>query len=349
MQGSHRIPAVAVVLAILLPGCFLVPDNAVAPREKSDEDLAEMKLEDLLGVEYSLPIGVLGAHTHEAGDWMVGAKYMGMKMQGYLDGSDRVSDAEVLEDFEAIHTEMEMQTVMYQGMYAPTDDLTYMVMLPHSKKWARHLDGDGDEFRTSTEGWGDTQLHALYTIMREGVHRVHVDAGLSIPTGSITESNDGKREHYMMQMGSGTYDLLPGVTYLGETEQWSWGAQATSVIRLGRNSQGYSLGDRYALTSWIMRQVHENFAASLRTNAQWWGNIDGQDSNLDPTALPENDPNLQGGKRVDLLVGINYFGTDGPLEHHRLELEAGWPIYQNLDGPQMEVDFLWSLAWRFTF
>lgn len=43
-----------------------------------------------------------------------------------------------------------------------------------------------------------------------------------------------------MQLGSGTYDALPGITYLAQYGQFSWGAQATATIRLGGNDRDYN-------------------------------------------------------------------------------------------------------------
>ena len=69
-----------------------------------------------------------------------------------------------------------------------------------------------------------------------GVHHLHANVGLSFPTGSINERDknpmsmgNNVRLPYPMQNGSGTYDFLPGLTYIGKQEVWSWGAQASGV------------------------------------------------------------------------------------------------------------------------
>ena len=40
---------------------------------------------------------------------------------------------------------------------------------------------------------------------------------------------------YSMQPGSGTFDLLPGISYRGRAGAFSWGGQIGGVLRLGRN------------------------------------------------------------------------------------------------------------------
>jgi hypothetical protein len=43
-------------------------------------------------------------------------------------------------------------------------------------------------------------------------------------------------------MAMGTLDLMPGVTLLGQTNGWSWGAQRLATVRLGENDRDYRLG-----------------------------------------------------------------------------------------------------------
>lgn len=50
---------------------------------------------------------------------------------------------------------------------------------------------------------------------------------------------------------------------------------------------------------------------------------------------PLADPNLRAGTRLNLLAGIDY--RNGFL---RLSLEGGIPVYQKLDGPQRETDWM---------
>ena len=65
--------------------------------------------------------------------------------------------------------------------------------------------------------------------------------------------------------------------------------------------------------------------------------------------VPTADPKLRGGRRVDLLFGMNVFALDGPLDGHRVAIEWGFPIYQWLKGPQLELDRQLSVSWNWTF
>ncbi|GAF93076.1 unnamed protein product, partial [marine sediment metagenome] len=53
------------------------------------------------------PIGVMGDHTHDAGEWMVSYRYMRMRMDGNRDNDDRVSATSVLRDYPVAPTRMD--------------------------------------------------------------------------------------------------------------------------------------------------------------------------------------------------------------------------------------------------
>jgi hypothetical protein len=48
-------------------------------------------------------------------------------------------------------------------------------------------------------------------------------------------------------------------------------------------------------------------------------------------------------------VGLNLIFDLGPLKTQRLALEGGMPVYQHLDGPQLETDWLITAGWQFAW
>jgi len=154
-----------------------------------------------------------------------------------------------------------------------------------------------------------------------------------------------------MRLGSGTVDLLPGLTYTGFLNDVTWGFQALGTTRLGENQQGYTEGNRYQINSWGAYRWVEWVSTSVRFNWQQWGNIKGRDKQLQTTIGPNNlvetaDPNLQGGKRLDLMGGVNILFPEWMgLENH-LSVEAGLPIYQYLDGPQLKQSWSFWAGWQ---
>jgi len=319
--------------------------------------LSGLSLEELYNLDV-IQLNVIGGHTHPAGQIMFGYEFMFMDMGGHLSGTHDVSESEILKQFPSASTGMTVEEHMVEVMYAPTDNLTLMAMLP-----IRHIEmdmvlNDGFRFTERSEGIGDLQVMALYTVLgsvSKG-NRLILNAGMSFPTGSIDEKNTIAgldpptfKLEYPMQLGSGTYDLRPGLTYLGESKKWAWGSQFLTTLRFGRNGNGYRLGKEYGLMGWIGYAVTDWFAPSLRVNGRIWGNVHGTDPEVDPMFDAEGDPHRQGGRRVDLLLGTNFYVPRGILKGTRVNVEAGLPIYESLNGPQLSTRWLFSAGVTYAF
>ena len=65
--------------------------------------------------------------------------------------------------------------------------------------------------------------------------------------------------------------------------------------------------------------------------------------------VPTADPELRGGKRVDLGLGFQYAFLNGGHQGHRIAAEISRPVYQWLDGPQLETDWLLTVGLQLTF
>ena len=66
-----------------------------------------------------------------------------------------------------------------------------------------------------------------------------------------THQEDRGYTHYGMQLGSGTWDFLPSLTYTGACRRVSFGAQASGTVRLEHeNDSGYALGDVFQASAW---------------------------------------------------------------------------------------------------
>ena len=241
--------------------------------------------------EGQAPIGVMGDHSHHAGGFMFSYRYMLMNMDGNRIGTNRVSNQSVLEDFMVTPIDMETQMHMFGLMFAPTNYITLAGMTPYVKKSMNHLTRTGTRFRTESEGLGDIKFMGLFKIFNNYRQKVHLNAGMSFPTGSIdkkdsTPTGPNQQLPYPMQLGSGTFDLLPGITYLGQHGNISWGSQISGVIRLGENDRDYTLGDRFDATAWGAWDWFNWVSTSARLDWASWGNIDGADKALNPAMVP---------------------------------------------------------------
>ncbi len=300
------------------------------------------------------PIAIMGDHVHKEGSIMLSYRYMRMEMDGNRSGSDDISTADVLKQFPVAPTDMTMEMHMFGAMYGLTNDVNLMLMVPYVEKSMDHVTRKGVRFTTESEGIGDVKLTGIIKLFDDGIHRLNLGAGLSFPTGSIDErdatpADPNARLPYPMQIGSGTYDLLPGMTYTGISRHYSWGAQASGVVHIGRNDRDYAFGDRVNLTAWGARPLNRWLSASLRIAWQAWEDIDGADPALNPAMVQTADPDRQGGQRLDLVFGLNTLLPSSLPGRNRLGVEIGVPVYQDLSGPQLETDWTITAGWIVMF
>jgi len=324
-------------------------------------DLTGLSLEELYNLDV-VQLNVLGGHTHPAGQTMFGYQYMHVNMEGNFKNTREVSPAEVFADgFHTMHTQMEMDMHMVEVMHAPTDRLTLMAMLPYKEMTMKHLTDMGTRFKQTASGIGDVEVMGLYTLfgsVRGSGHRLILNGGVSFPTGSTAVKDHANGDpsqpevklEYPMQLGSGTYDLLPGLTYLGDSGPWSWGAQTLESVRLGRNSSGYRFGNDYRLSLWTAYGLTDWLAPSVRVDGRWWENIHGSDPAYGAVPhTPEARADLREGRRVDLLFGVGLYAPKGMLKGTRLMVEGGLPVYQWLKGPQLGTAWMLNLSATYAF
>lgn len=333
------------------------------------------------------PIGVMGDHMHKAGEFMFSYRFMQMSMEGSRINRDEISPLEIAQTIpnifntelaipgqpptlRVVPTEMTMDMHMLGAMWAPSDDITLMAMGSYIIKEMDHVTFAGgvpaeeltnDDiiggFTTQSEGFGDTTLAALFRWTETDVITSHILVGLSTPTASIDETDQvlapngatpTLRLPYPMQLGSGTFDPKLGYTISGRNGDLGYGVQGSAVWRLYDNDQDYQLGDEYALDVWGSYAFSPWLSASTRFHLQSVGDISGRDPQIVAPVQTAN-PSFQGGDRIDISVGVNWAGQSGLLKGQRLGAEVGVPVYQDLNGPQLETDLQFTLGWQYSF
>ncbi|MDF2377192.1 MAG: hypothetical protein P1U81_13185 [Verrucomicrobiales bacterium] len=300
-------------------------------------------------VDSHAPISVMGEHTHEAGEWMVSYRYMSMEMGENRDGTNTLASQQLFNlGFPVATTEMTMEMHMMGLMYAPTDTVTLMAMTGYEFNKMDHVTRPGsparmmrgETFKMATEGWGDTQFGALVKFHDANKRRAHLNLMMSAPTGNLTE------KAYPMHTGTGTWDLLPGVTYLWQEGNISGGSQLTGRVHLGDNDLRFAYGDSVEGTSWLAYRLTDYLSVSGRLSLEHTADIDGVDARLTaPFMAPPQDAANHGGTWAEAGLGLNVLVGGG----NRVAFEAVMPFYQDLNGPQMERDVMFTAGWQKAF
>src|SRR5207237_6190615 len=113
---------------------------------------------------YAIQLTVIGRHTKPAHEIMFGYQFRFIDMGGYLSGTRDVSEPEILRQFPSASTGMTVEEHMVEVMYAPTNKLTVMAMLP-IKRIDMDMVMDGFHFTEHSAGVSDFQVLALYTVL----------------------------------------------------------------------------------------------------------------------------------------------------------------------------------------
>ncbi|MBK8816321.1 MAG: DUF3570 domain-containing protein [Methylococcaceae bacterium] len=338
------------------------------------------------------PAGIMFDHIlANAGDFMVGYRYMRNEQAGdILFGSKPVSlettnAAGCGADKQCAVTPdtMTMNMHMLDFMYAPTSWLTLMLMpqwMDMSMTMTPNPDfqssiivghgGHGAVHDHETGGIGDTGLYALFKVFDQPRHHLTLSLGGTAPTGDVditlrkTASNPVYDQpiHYGMQLGSGTWDFKPTLTYTGEDDQFTWGAQATATIRLeDRNDSGYALGDLfqgsvwggYHWTNWLTTTVRGVYtsqgkvqgASGSKSKDPVTGLFHYVPEHIGPFDFPAN----YGGEFVDIGLGININIPSGAFAGNSLKFEWLQPLHTDYNGYQLDRDGALSATWSVGF
>lgn len=371
----------AALIAALPAAAADLPDPQAPPR--IDPFMMNMAMDD--HVDHSkIPAGVYGAGMVPAGGFMLSYTPVFMHMEDNYIGSSIVSPQTIVttipsnvamtmpgmmgktirENYRIAPTFMDVQMHMAHAMYGITDWLNVMVMSSYQQKSMTMITYAGAAgakvlgwSSSSTEGFGDTMLNILWRLYQDQNHQFHLNLGLSLPSGSTTESVTmlspmGRfmtmRAVYGMQLGTGTVDFLPGATYKGQLNQWSWGAAYRGRLALDNNSEGYHYGYQHELTGW----GGYTWIPGVTTTARVAGSIQDLIHGSDPMIsglMQATNPRFYGGKRIELFGGLEVDGAPFGLGHTHIALEGGGPLFQELNGPQLGRAWQINLAARIGF
>jgi hypothetical protein len=247
--------------------------------------------------------------------------------------------------FQDVTLNMQLATVTYD--IEPT--LTLMLMGMNLENYAEtYFPAANFLSKDRTSGTGDTVISAIKTYIPSATFLVIADAGVSVPTGSITKKNPadptGNLNYaYNMQLGSGTYDALVGITPLYFTPSFHFGSRLAATLRSGGlNSEGYRLGNQYKVDAWVDYPTSTGLTPRLVGYYKHKAPIVGQDRTFGRIPLTrfyhEDQINW------DVSAAVKYSKAFGAVA---LNAEAGVPVLQgskNFDDVKVETQVYGSVG-----
>ncbi len=326
---------------------------------------------------HNQPAGLMYAHMlDKPGAFMVGYQFMYNRMAGdTLHGTNAASDqaivnqgcsTEILCRFTPTHMNMKMH--MLNIMYAPTSWLNLMLMpsFMDMDMNLRGLDGrppkpSGVHEHTGIQGHttgviGDTVIAPMIQLYKTPGHRVFMGLGISAPTGKSDLKfrrigrADGGIVHFHMQPGSGTWDFVPSLTYTGDYNRLSWGAQASGVKRMeSRNDSGYRLGDLFQATAWAGWDLTHWLTATVRGVFTAQDRIHGDFNTFSGRSGPMDFPANNGGRFGNIGLGVKVVIPGRRFAGHHFGFEWLQPVHTDVNGLQLDRKGALAASWSYSF
>lgn len=324
------------------------------------------------------PAGIMFGHMlDKPGDFMAGYRFMYNWTGGnMMHGTHQASDQTIINQgcgnggsCQFTPTFMDMRMHMVDLMYAPTKWFNLMLMptfmdmdmnlrelsgkkLPPVSGAHTHHGAAGHE----TGAVGDTYFSSLIKLLNIPGHRVHANLGFSAPTGKVdievrrTHKDDGGLIHFGMQLGSGTWDFMPSLTYTGEKSRWSWGTQLSGVKRMeDQNKSGYRLGDLFQATTWGGYDLTHWLTASARGVYTWQDAIQRDFNQFSARIGPMDFPANYGGQFWDVGLGLNARIPGGRFAGNRFGFEWIQPVKSDFNGFQLDRQGALAATWSYQF
>lgn len=320
------------------------------------------------------PIGVMGDHMHNKGEFMFSYRYMDMSMSGNIQGKKSISSDQIATTVpnrfagmpmmpptvRVVPEDMTTQMHMLGFMYAPSNNITLMLMLNYLEREMQLTTYQGmmgtnqlGEFETESSGLGDTKIGLLYKLHSGNVHHVHLNINWQIPTGDLDKTAEvlspmnmlmNMRMPYAMQLGSGSHMAEVGITYNGYSNKSAWGSQALISTPLESNDEGYKVGKNIQLTAWYSHQLNKLLSSAFRLTYKKTNAIKGIDNKIMAPVTSANPANY-GGEILNISLGLNTVLNN----KHRIAFEYSMPLEQEVNGVQMEMDNMFTVGYQIAF
>ena len=321
------------------------------------------------------PIGVMGDHYHKTNERMISIRYSTMQMEGNSLHNNSISDQEIITNqvnpfasmsgapsyLSVVPQKMDMQMIMIGGMYAYSDNLTYMgmVMFMKNKMTSNTYKGGMDRaylgnFQTSLDDLSNFSFSGLYKLAEKNDNRWHLELGIDKSIGKnnnqgfmLTPMNIYMKMTmpYPMQMDESTR-LITALTNSKNFDGLVFGSQIKkySVIE----KEDWSFGDKLEISSWLQKSFDDSLSYSIRFLFTKEQNLSGSSSEIKSPVQSANPLNY-GGSELEFGLGVNKIFKFFQKEHIRLGIEYLFSLNTNKNGLQMKNENKLIIGYQMSF
>jgi hypothetical protein len=262
------------------------------------------------------------------------------KQSDYRNGTSSVSRSKI-----PVGTEVQDTTInrnLTLGLdHSFNQDWAINLLLPIFNRSHGTYGEDGDYpdpaalITSSSKGLGDLRVTGRYQGLSAD-RSSGITFGLKLPTGKTNDTfNDGSPLDRDLQLGTGTTDLLLGGYYFGSINRdWDYFAQATVQIALNKHNN-FRPGNGLNATAGVRYMGFESFIPQLQFNTRIEKRESGAEADVDNSGATLI--YISPGVTVPINKTVQAFGF------------IQVPIYQHVNGYQIEPNVLLSTGLRFSF
>ena len=262
------------------------------------------------------------------------------KQSDYRNGTSSVSRSKI-----PVGTEVQDTTInrnLTLGLdHSFNQDWAINLLLPIFNRSHGTYGEDGDYpdpaalITSSSKGIGDLRVTGRYQGLSAD-RSSGITFGLKLPTGETNDTfNDGSPLDRGLQLGTGTTDLLLGGYYFGSINRdWDYFAQATVQIALNKHND-FRPGNGLNATAGVRYMGFESFIPQLQFNTRIEKRESGAEADVDNSGATLI--YISPGVTVPINKTVQAFGF------------IQVPIYQHVNGYQIEPNVLLSTGLRFSF
>jgi len=257
-----------------------------------------------------------------------------------------VDEAEAIaidaDEFDAVESTWVNQIALSYGL---TDDLQIGAQIGYysgSNFIDAEADGMGGAESASADpsGLTDTWVTAKWRVMHGAAGHLALIAGLKLPTGKDDEKlSSGEVLEPSSQPGSGSVDYQAGLAYSRFLNPRVT-LDASTLYTLRTEHDDFEVGDRADLGLALAYRITEDVRAP--NNWSLFGELNGVWLDKDEEDGEANDNS--GSSTLYLTLGVR----DRINDHMALSLAPAVPIYQDVNGEQVETDWRVGLALTWT-
>ena len=355
---------------LLIIFCFF----AFADDDSQHHDHGSMDMKEHMehsAKHMSAPIGIMGNMHHKG--FMVSIKHGQMQMEGNIFDGDNISDSEILlkpnelsnmpANLSVIPKNMSMSMTMIDAMYAPSENLTLMLMATYLSKdmtlktYSAMMDRDLlGQFSTSSSDLSDITFSALFLIDKTDVSKWHGEIsylqsiGNNNEMGTVLTPMNTQMEMilpYAMQPSDKATRIILGLTNTRQIgEKTTWGIQAK--YKTVANEKDWAFGNQTELNSWLQYQYDSSISFSSRIKFTNQKQISGINSIISAPVQTANTENY-GGNELHIGLGLNYSLDIFSQGNEQIGLEVVLPLMQNKNSLQMKTDYQVIVGYQRSF